>query len=110
MRVRLKVTTRQRLRKPGLRRQEALAGYLFVAPQVIGFLVFLVGPIVAVFVFAMQDRTFLGGSSGFVGFENYQTMFSDPLFLQSLRTSAIFTASGRRSAVRPASRRASPAS
>ena len=38
----------QRVTRPTLRAREAFFGILFVAPQAIGYLVFLLGPIAAI--------------------------------------------------------------
>lgn len=82
-----------------LRQQRKLAsrdawyGYLFIAPQMIGYFVFVLGPLLAVFYYSLQSRNLLTGQSVFVGFENYQTMFAeDPLFLKTMRNSLVFAA------------------
>ncbi|MFN2136328.1 MAG: carbohydrate ABC transporter permease [Candidatus Promineifilaceae bacterium] len=75
-----------------MKRRDALWGYAFVSPQVLGFLVFVLGPLIAVVVFSLQDRNLLFGNSGFVGFENYRTMFTtDPLFKKVMVNSLVFT-------------------
>jgi multiple sugar transport system permease protein len=72
---------------------DAFYGYLFVAPQVLGFLVFVVGPLIAVFVYSFQARNLLTGQTTFVGIENYQdAFFNNPLFWKVLANSLIFTA------------------
>lgn len=68
-------------------------GYLFVLPQLLGFLVFVLGALAAVFVFSLQDRNLLSGAVRFVGLDNYRAMAdSDPLFGQVLFNSLVFTA------------------
>jgi multiple sugar transport system permease protein len=76
-----------------LKRQDALFGYLFVSPQVIGFLLFVVGPLIAVIYYSFQDRNILTGMVQPVGFANYDRMLSgaDPLFSTVLINSLIFT-------------------
>ncbi|MEX2534269.1 MAG: sugar ABC transporter permease [Trueperaceae bacterium] len=83
----------ERRRGWSLARRDALFGYLFISPQVLGFLVFVVGPIVAVFVFSLSERNLLTGQSTFVGLENYAWMFTaDPVFRKVLVNSLVFTA------------------
>ena len=72
---------------------DPLTGYLFVMPQLIGFLVFVVGALAMVFFFSLHDRNLLSGAFVFAGAENYAEMVSgDPLFPQVLLNSLIFTA------------------
>lgn len=73
--------------------RDALYGYFFIAPQTLGFLLFVLGPIVAIFVFALQDRNLLTGTTTFIGLENFRTMLhDDPLFKKTLLNSLVFTA------------------
>lgn len=74
-----------------LARRDALYGYLFVSPQVLGYLAFVLGPLIAVFMFSLQRRNLLSGQVTFIGLENYATMFSsDALFRQVALNSLIF--------------------
>lgn len=76
-----------------LQRREAIAGYFFVSPQVLGFCVFVVGPVIAVLVYSMQHRSLLGADNTFAGFENYRRMLdSDPYFRKMMINTAIFCA------------------
>lgn len=73
--------------------RDPLYGYLFVMPQLVGFLVFIVGALATVFFFSLHDRNLLSGAFSFVGLENYTEMVSgDPLFSQVLLNSLVFTA------------------
>ncbi|MDZ4767943.1 MAG: sugar ABC transporter permease [Chloroflexota bacterium] len=75
-----------------LARKDELIGYLFVAPQMIGFLLFVLGPIVAVFLFSTQERNLLSGVVNPVAFANFDTMLqSDRLFPKVLGNSLAFT-------------------
>lgn len=68
--------------------RENLTGYLFIAPQMILFLVFLVYPIfegIRLSLFKINYK-----SEVFVGFENYRRLFSDPVFVQSTINTVIF--------------------
>ncbi|MEO4053047.1 sugar ABC transporter permease [Solibacillus sp. CAU 1738] len=68
--------------------KENLTGYLFIAPQILLFLIFLVYPIIegvrlSLFKISYQDEVF-------VGFDNYRRLFSDPVFIQSTINTVIF--------------------
>ena len=76
-----------------LARQDAVFGYLFVAPQIIGFLLFVVGPVIAVIFYSFQERNILTGIVRPVGLANYERMVSgDPIFSTVVVNSLIFTA------------------
>ncbi len=74
------------LRSRGLswRGQERLAGYLLVAPALLMFGVFLLGPLVYGAYLSLTDRNLLADTS-FIWFENYANLHRDPLFFKSLR-------------------------
>jgi multiple sugar transport system permease protein len=80
-------------RKPVLNvaRREALAGYLFIAPWLVGFLVFILGPIIASFYFSLTDYQIVK-SPHFVGLANYREMVHDDLAWQALKVTAIYVA------------------
>lgn len=65
-------------------------GYLFIAPWVLGFLIFTAGPMAASLVisFAKYDLY----SFRFVGFENYRRLGIDPLFWKALENTVIYAA------------------
>lgn len=72
-------------------RRDSISGYLFIAPQFVGFLLFVLGPIVAVFLFSLQNRSLLTGQSTFIGLDNYRRMFfQDRLFLVTMRNTVVF--------------------
>lgn len=71
-----------------LRTREAIGGYLMIAPAVIGFVVFVAGPIIASAVLSFTSYDILS-SPKFVGLDNYRTMVHDDLFWQSLKVTAI---------------------
>ena len=73
------------LPKTKLARREALEGYLFLSPWLVGFLVFTLGPILAALYLGFT-RYGGSGSPRWVGLANYSRMFTnDPLFWQSLK-------------------------
>lgn len=72
---------------------DALWGYLFIAPQFLGFLFFVLGPTIAIFVYSLMERNLLSGKTSFIGLGNFITLFSnDPLFPKVLGNTLIFTA------------------
>lgn len=82
-----------RLKRLSLTQRDSLFGYLFVAPQVLGFLLLVLGPLVAVFVFSTQDRNLLSGAVENVGLDNYRFMLTeDPFFPKVLRNTIVFSA------------------
>src|ERR687884_135523 len=62
-------------RSPWARRQ-ALTGYLFVAPSVVGFFVFILGPLLAVVFFSFTSYDAISRPE-FVGLDNYRRLFTD---------------------------------
>ncbi|MDO0917199.1 sugar ABC transporter permease [Streptomyces sp. DT2A-34] len=58
------------------RRREALWFYLFVSPWMIGFLVFLFGPMIASVYYSMTDWDSFT-EPVWVGFQNYVTLITD---------------------------------
>ncbi|GAA2384036.1 carbohydrate ABC transporter permease [Nonomuraea africana] len=66
-----------------LARREARRFHLFVSPWLIGFVLFTAGPIVAAVVISFMQWNLLR-SPVWVGFANYERMFSDPEFWESL--------------------------
>jgi multiple sugar transport system permease protein len=72
--------------------------WLFAAPFVILFLVFMAGPIVASLAMSFTDLTTRDLESPFavnlVGLENYIRLFEDPRFLRSLLNTAAFVLVG----------------
>ncbi|SNS32008.1 carbohydrate ABC transporter permease [Tropicimonas sediminicola] len=76
-----------------LRAREALVGWLFVSPITIGFLIFFVGPLVAVLGYSLTEWNLLTQQSTFVGMNNYVDALSrNPEFWTVLRNSLVFAA------------------
>lgn len=74
----------------GLRRGETIAGYLFLLPNLIGFLIFSLIPIIATFGLTFTDWN-LVGERAFVGLANYQKLIEDTLFWQTARNTVVYT-------------------
>ena len=60
------------------------AALIFIAPASLGFIVFFLIPSIRGIWFSFTNQKLLLPSSDFVGLDNYQRMFSDPLFWNSL--------------------------
>jgi multiple sugar transport system permease protein len=71
------------------RRREAIAGYLFILPWVIGFFAFTFGPIVASFYYSLTEYEVVKPPV-FIGLDNYQRLIEDDLFWKSLRVTSLF--------------------
>ncbi|GGE96366.1 carbohydrate ABC transporter permease [Mycetocola zhadangensis] len=70
--------TQPRVRKRKYNRREAIAGYLFIAPWVIGFLVFTLGAMIYSLVISFSDYNLAANTATPVGFANYAQLFEDP--------------------------------
>jgi multiple sugar transport system permease protein len=73
-----------------MRRREALWGYLFISPWIIGFVLFTLGPMIASLVFSFSDYKIITPPTNF-GFQNYFSLFTkDPDFWHSLGITATY--------------------
>jgi multiple sugar transport system permease protein len=76
---------------PGRRRQrgDGVAAALFLAPGLLGFLAFIIVPLLGSFVISMFQWP-LYGTPTFIGFDNYAKLFADPTFYTVLTNTIIF--------------------
>ena len=79
--------------KSRLRRRETVAGYLFLAPNLIGFLAFMIFPVVASLLLSFTSWNLIQAPV-FVGADNYRQLAANPLFWQTLKNTAYFTFAG----------------
>jgi multiple sugar transport system permease protein len=70
-------------------RGDNLKAYLFLAPFLIVYSLFMLYPIIKGFIISLHDWT-LGMDSTFVGFQNYITMFKDSYFWEALGNTILF--------------------
>lgn len=70
---------------------ESLSGYSFILPQMLGFILFVLVPLLNVFIYSFQNKNMLFGTSTFCGWDNYEKLFSDPLFALTLKNTLIFS-------------------
>ncbi len=71
------------------RRGETIAAYVFLAPWIVGFLAFLLGPMLGAVSFSLLEWRGIGAPSP-RGLSNYTQALHDPAFWQSLRVTATF--------------------
>ncbi len=90
MAVRASIASRLNLPAGRLARREALVGVLLVMPWFVGFLVFLLGPMLVSVYLSFTDWDLLTPAK-FVGLKNYRKMiFEDPLIKQALKVTTIY--------------------
>lgn len=74
-------------------KRQQLTGYLFVAPNMIGVLVFFILPALFSLGLVFTNWQFGSRSIEFIGIRNITRLFSDPIFYISLKNTLIFLAS-----------------
>lgn len=72
------------------RSRKALWCWLFIAPQLILFLLFTVYPIAMSYVYAFFDWSGYGPLHTFIGWDNFRETLADPLFWNAFRNSLVF--------------------
>ena len=76
----------------GRKRDERVAAYIFVAPAVILLIAFLVVPMIyTVYFSGFKKQIMRPDAMKFIGFENYQKLFSDKNFWLALKNTVYFT-------------------
>ncbi|MGQ9632411.1 MAG: carbohydrate ABC transporter permease [bacterium] len=74
-----------------LARREAIEGYLFASPGIIGLFVFILGPMIASLILSFCEYQVFSPAK-WMGLSNYKFIFSkDPLFWKSLYNTAYYT-------------------
>ncbi len=59
-------------------------GYLFLAPFIIGFLIFGLYPVINTLTLSFTDATLMSKSSHFVGIANFKRLFADDVFMRAV--------------------------
>ena len=80
----------RRKRISAMARRDAIAGYLFVSPAVLLFLVFIAGPLLGAIALSLFQWDLLTPAR-FAGLENYTLLFHDPVLGQALVNTFVFT-------------------
>ena len=71
------------------RQKESIAGWLFISPWIIGFVVFTLGPLLYAIVLSFFQWDFIQDPR-FIGLRNFERMFGDKLFWQSLKVTVTY--------------------
>jgi multiple sugar transport system permease protein len=75
-----------------IQKREALWAYVFIAPWIVGFLIFTIGPMLASLYYSFTDYDIISAPV-WKGLANYQKLlFNDPLFWHSLKVTIKFAA------------------
>lgn len=72
------------------KQREAMVGYLFILPTYIGFIIFILYPLIESMRISFQEFSLLRGST-YVGLDNYVQMFADARLRISYINTIIFT-------------------
>ncbi len=73
------------------RTREALTGYAFVSLQMLGFVFFVLVPLVMVVVYSLHNKNMLFGTNVFTGLDNYKKLATDALFAKTLGNTLVFS-------------------
>ncbi len=72
------------------KQREAFVGYLFILPTYVGFIIFILYPLIESMRISFQEFSLLRGST-YIGFDNYAQMFADPRLRISYVNTVTFT-------------------
>lgn len=75
-----------------IKRRDQFAGMLFIAPQLIGIIIFVLIPLGLVFWYSLHEWNVLANSFKFVGSANYKMLLADPALPEVLTATGIFSA------------------
>ncbi len=73
-------------------RSEALAGYAFIAIPMFLFFVLNIGSILYEVFISVFQWNIRSGAGAFIGIENYQNVFKDPIFIRAIQNSLYYAA------------------
>lgn len=73
------------------KRKNLIAGLVFASPVILGFIIFVIGPMIASAYFSLTDYS-IASTPSWVGFNNYKNLLTgeDPFFYKSLMVTTIF--------------------
>jgi ABC-type sugar transport system permease subunit len=72
------------------RRRDVLTGYLFIAPQLAGVVLFVLIPVGLAILYSLNDWNIFTGKQTFVGADNYAALAADPQLPSVLLATAVF--------------------
>lgn len=84
------ISLHKKRRRGGLERAEYGWAALMLAPNLIGFLLFIIGPVLAALVLSFTHYDILTPMR-FAGLYNYRTLFTDEIIRVTLRNTVVFT-------------------
>ncbi|MDP9839822.1 multiple sugar transport system permease protein [Neorhizobium huautlense] len=73
-------------------RRDSLAGFLFIAPQLVGIIAFVLIPLGLVFWYSLHEWNVLANTFTYTGGQNYRMLIEDESLLEVLGATAIFSA------------------
>jgi multiple sugar transport system permease protein len=74
-----------------LKYRETMEAWLFISPTLVGFIIFFLGPLLAIVYYSMTEWNLLTGQATYVGLKNFHNaLFINPDFWHVVRNSAIF--------------------
>ena len=73
-------------------RRDSLAGFLFIAPQLIGIVIFVLIPLGLVFWYSLHEWNVLANTFTYTGAQNYRMLVEDDNLREVLGATAIFSA------------------
>ncbi|MCZ7857794.1 sugar ABC transporter permease [Agrobacterium salinitolerans] len=73
-------------------RRDSLAGFLFIAPQLIGIIIFVLIPLGLVFWYSLHEWNVLANTFTYTGTQNYRMLMEDGNLREVLGATAIFSA------------------
>ena len=71
-------------------RSEALAGYAFIAVPMVLFLVLNIAVIFYAVYISVFQWNIRSGAGAFIGIQNYQNLFKDPIFIKAIQNSLYY--------------------
>lgn len=73
------------------KKKNLISGLIFASPVILGFIIFVIGPMIASGYFSLTDYS-IASTPNWVGFDNYKNLLTggDPFFLKSLIVTSIF--------------------
>jgi multiple sugar transport system permease protein len=71
-------------------RSEALAGYAFIAAPMLLFLILNIGSILYALFISVFQWNIRSGAGAFIGIQNYQNVFKDPIFIRAIQNSVYY--------------------
>ncbi|MCF6409099.1 carbohydrate ABC transporter permease [Pseudalkalibacillus salsuginis] len=73
------ITKKTKIRS--LHRKEAIAGYIFALPAILGLLLWTIGPMIASLIMSFTNWKIIGASE-WVGFQNYVNIFTNDIYFK----------------------------